>query len=237
MTKFDQVKQLLEQCSEEQRLEVFKLLRQEFPIHPLETKLKIPAEIILEAIDRSSDLTLRGVRGIITELAFNLYVIENLKGWISLPLSGNLPYDYLLQDNIGRVSVQVKMQRLRQHEPMMANEARRDLPKDMYVVETQRTRAGVDRQTGAGTRPYRFGEFDILAVSLQPSTDDWKSFMFAVATSLIPDRVDPKLLAKFQPVPAQPGGIWTNQFETCVKWFRSSATTPPPPTVPKESDS
>ena len=39
-----------------------------------------------------------------------------------------------------------------------------------YVAETKRTRGGVDLVTGQKTRPYRFGDFDILAVCLQPST-------------------------------------------------------------------
>ena len=32
--------------------------------------------------------------------------------------------------------------------------------------------------TGLATRPYRFGEFDILAVSMHPSTNDWNRFMY-----------------------------------------------------------
>jgi len=42
---------------------------------------------------------------------------------------------------------------------MWASQAYRFLPKDMYVVETQRTRGGSNRLTGGSTRPYRFGEF------------------------------------------------------------------------------
>lgn len=41
----------------------------------------------------------------------------------------------------------------------------------MYVVETPRTRGGKDLTSGEDTRPYRYGEFDILAVSMHPSTN------------------------------------------------------------------
>ncbi len=49
----DQIKQLLASCSPEQRYEIFQLLRQEFPIHPIEKTLNISAEIILDAISRA----------------------------------------------------------------------------------------------------------------------------------------------------------------------------------------
>jgi len=64
------IQSLLAQYSTEERHEVFKILRKEFPIHDLERKLNASAEVILEAIARSSDLTLRGVRGVIAEAAF-----------------------------------------------------------------------------------------------------------------------------------------------------------------------
>jgi hypothetical protein len=53
---------------------------------------------------------------------------------------------------------------------MWAREAYRFLPGDMYIVETQRTRRGSDKKTRDSTRPYRFGEFDLLAVAMYPST-------------------------------------------------------------------
>lgn len=122
MSEVDRVKHLLEQCSTAQRKAIFDLLRVEFPIHALETKWNIPAELILEAIDRSSDLIKRGVRGIIAEVAFRIHVVAKLKGWDSQELVGNLPYDFVLEDKLGRVRVQVKMQRLKEQAPMMANQ-------------------------------------------------------------------------------------------------------------------
>ena len=177
MTEVEQIKKLLEACTVDQRREIFKYLRGEFRIHPIESQLNAEAELILEAIARSSDLTQRGIRGVIAEAAFETYVVNKLQGWDKLPLEGNSPYDFLLKDARGQVRVQVKMQRLKDHRPMMANQAYKWLPSDKYVVETQRTRGGVDKTTGEGTRPYRFEEFDVLAVSTHPSTNDWASFI------------------------------------------------------------
>ncbi len=75
-----EIKRLLSLCSAQQRREVFDLLRAEFHIHPLELRLNATAELILEAIDRSSDLVQRGVRGVIAEAAFKLHVLQELKG-------------------------------------------------------------------------------------------------------------------------------------------------------------
>ncbi len=64
------IKKQLAKCTEEERRDVFESLRRDFYIHPLEKKLNVRAEVILEAIDRASDLTLRGIRGVIAEAAF-----------------------------------------------------------------------------------------------------------------------------------------------------------------------
>ncbi len=219
--RVNEIKRLLEVCTPAQRREIFHYLRREFPIHPLEDKLNTQAEIILEAIDMASDLTLRGIRGVIAEAAFRLNVVASLRTWRHETLQGDFPYDFLLRDESGDVRVQVKMQRLKDHRPMMANQGYRYLPNDMYVVETQRTRGGIDPQTQQQTRPYRFGEFDILAVSMHPSTNDWSSFMYTVADWLIPRPEDANLMLKFQPVAKTPNGSWTSDFNQCVSWLRS----------------
>ena len=79
MTKKDEIKRLLKACSEEERLEIFQYLRRTIPIHAIEAKLNTQAEVILEAIDRASDLTLRGIRGIIAEAVFLVEVIAKLE--------------------------------------------------------------------------------------------------------------------------------------------------------------
>ena len=83
---------------------------------------------------------------------------------------------------------------------MWASEARRYYPKEMYVVEVQKTRGGIDLQTNEDTRPYRFGEFDILAVNMHPSTKDWHNFLFALSNWLIPRSPNAALIEIFQPV-------------------------------------
>jgi hypothetical protein len=216
-----EIQRLLVACTESQRREIFDYLRREFPIHPLETRLNARAELILEAIDRASDLTLRGLRGVIAEAAFRLNVVGRLEKWIDEPLKGDCPYDFMLRDAEGSIRVQVKMQRLKDHRPMFANSGYRYLPPTMYAVETQRTRGGKNPRTGEDTRPYRFGEFDVLAVSMQPSTSDWSAFMYTPSDWLVPRPGNPGLLLKFQPVAASPNDVWTNQFEACVRWFRS----------------
>jgi hypothetical protein len=93
----------------------------------------------------------------------------------------------------------------------------------MYVVETQKTRAGTKKDTGASTRPYRYGEFDVLAVSLYPSTKRWDAFMYTVASWLVPDSKDETLIFKYQPVANLPNEDWTDDFEKAVTWLRSGA--------------
>jgi hypothetical protein len=224
MEEFERIREMLVQCDAAQRLEIFKSLRAEFPIHQqLENEFGAPAEIILEAISRSSDLTKRGVRGVIAEAAFDTNVISELKGWRSLQVAGDPPYDFLIEDGIGQVRIQVKMQRLKKQRPMRAQQGYKVLPAEMFVVETQRTRGGKDPLTKQDTRPYRFGEFDILAVSLHPSTGDWSRFRYTVANWLVPQPANPQRMWKFQPLPMQPEGNWTDDLLTCIAWFRSGS--------------
>ncbi len=196
-------------------------LREEYPIHPLETRLGAPAEVILEAIHRAGPLTLRGIRGVLAESAFELNVVKKLTGWTSLPTPNDPPYDFLLGNEQGLIKVQVKLQRMKADRPMRANEGYRWLSSDMYAVETQRTRGGKNLKTGEDTRPYRFGEFDVLAVATEPSTRKWDTFLYTVGRWLIPRPTSNQLLLKFQPVPSTPNNDWTDHFETCVDWFRS----------------
>lgn len=221
MSEFEQVKELIEKCTVEQRREIFQTLRKQFSIHPLEAELNTQAEIILEAIHKSSDLTLRGIRGVIAQAAFEVNVTVKLTGWRVIPVKGDPPYDSILRDTQGDIKIQVKMQRLKEHRPMMAKEAYKYLSPNMYVVETQRTRGGKNPKTGTDTRPYKFGEFDILAVSLHPSTNDWTTFLYTVQRWLISSDKDASAVLKFQPVPLQPNQDWSSDLLECIRWFRS----------------
>lgn len=226
MSDIEQIKQLLSLCHPADREEVFRQLRQEFPIHPLELELHAKAEIILEAIQRAGGLTLWMIRGVIAEAAFGVEVVERLKNWQNISLAGDPLYDFLLKDHKGKVRVQVKLQRSKNGRPWPANQARkafRSLPEDMYVVETQKTRGGKKKKTGTATRPYRFGEFDLLAVALYPSTNRWDTFMYTVADWLIPDLKEPAEIFKYQPVASTVNEDWTDTFQVAVQWLRSGA--------------
>lgn len=222
MSRLADIYKLLDACTPEERLEIFKHLRQNTHIHPFEKSLNTTAEIILEAISKAPDLTVRGVRGIIAEAAFVVDIVGPLltAGWQDVTPKGDVPFDSVLEDAVGKVRVQVKMQRRKDHRPMMANEGYRRFRSDLFVVETQRTRGGKDA-LGAATRPYRFGEFDILAVSLHPSSNNWNDFVYTVADWLIPDPKESGCMLKFQPVSAAPNADWTKNFLECVRWFRS----------------
>jgi len=141
---------------------------------------------------------------------------------VDITPDGDAAYDFKIQDSSGEVSVQVKMQRQKDHRPMTANEGYRCLSEKYSVVETQRTRGGIDKKTGKDTRPYQFGEFDILAVSMAPSTGDWDQFRYTVGNWLIPRKEDANLLLKFQPVSLKKNEFWTDDICQCIEWFRSN---------------
>lgn len=225
--EFEKINELLKQCSVEERREIYQVLRKEFPIHSLEGKLNTSAEVILEAIDRSSDLTLRGVRGVVAEAAFKEYVMtpKIKEGWQDILIVGNPSYDFIVEaPSKPKVRIQVKMQRMKDKRPMRAIEASKKLfsrSTDMWVVETQKTRGGKDGD-GNDTRPYRFGEFDILAVSLHPCTNDWAKFFYTVADWLIPDPRNSEMIFKYQPVAMNINEDWTDKLEVCIGWFGSN---------------
>lgn len=226
MTKIDleKIRRQLTSYSFKEREAVFKALRAEFPIHELETLWNTTAEVILEAIARSSDLTKRGVRGVIAEASFKQHIVNRFlaNGWEEKDITGDKPFDFHLKHKETEVRIQVKMQRQKAHRPMFASEASKALfgeKTDMWVVETQRTRGGKSK-SGDATRPYRFGEFDILAVSLHPSGRDWSRFIYTVASRLIPDPYNDKRIFKYQPVPRTANDVWTEDLPTCIEWVK-----------------
>jgi hypothetical protein len=107
----------------------------------------------------------------------------------------------------------------------------------LYVVEVQKTRTGrktvdaklpdsdlkikIEQKVTTDTRPYRFGQFDILAVSMHPSTNDWQSFRYTLGDWLLPRSEDPSKIAVLQPVSSLPNDVWTDRLETCIEWLAS----------------
>lgn len=106
---------------------------------------------------------------------------------------------------------------------MTAKQAYRSFPEDMWVVETQKTRGGKSKLV-ENTRPYRMEDFDVIAVSLYPSTNDWSKFMYAPAKLLLSIPGEPELMLKFQPVARERDEVWTDSFQECVERMRGTET-------------
>lgn len=235
--------ELLNRLTPEQKERVFKAIRSDIIIHPYEKEINAPAESILEAVSRSSDLTKRGIRGILAEATFVLEVLPTLEEWVdetdSLP-PGNHPFDAVLVKGTRRVRIQVKMQRQEKHKPKIAKAGYKGLPSDHYVVEVQRTRTGKRKKeseeeediellkaqaaeaeggTTENTRPYRFGEFDLLAVSMEASSKDWRQFMYLPADKLDPSPNDARCIRTFQYIPQTPSGFWCDNLQTCLDTY------------------
>jgi hypothetical protein len=210
-------------------------LQQRLP-HPLEREWAVDSDRILTAIDRSSDLTKRGIRGIIAEAVFVNEIAPSAaaSGWRPTELRGDHPYDALLKKGDRSARIQVKLQRLEGGTPKQYYPAYYP-QQTLFVVEVQKTRTGEktarNKVPGTGatitttesvkikTRPYHFGDFDILAVSMHPSTGSWKSFRYTVASWLLPREDDEKLIQVFQPVAGTPNEVWTDNLMTCLQWY------------------
>jgi hypothetical protein len=89
----------------------------------------------------------------------------------------------------------------------------------VHLVETQKTRTGRDGADNQ-TRPYRYGEFDVLAVSMQPSTGRWDRYMYILGRWLLPGRKAGEV-ATLQPVAMVPNEFWTDDFSVVAAWFRA----------------
>ena len=187
------------------------------------------AENILEAIHSAPDLTQRGVRGILAEASFRTTVVpQDLAHWRSIPFEGDLPYDLLLDDGRGPVKVQVKNQRRERKEPKVDMRRTRACGAPVYVVETQRTRNGQsigESGEASATRPYRFGEFDVLAVCMQPSTGRWTDFLYCPDHMLLPRPDSREMLKVMQPVYTNGLCGWTRDFDQAAAAARSRAVT------------
>ena len=84
MSEVEEIRALLAKCSVEQQREIFQHLRETIQIHPFEAAINAnKAEVILEALARAPDLTIRGIRGIVGEATFAVEVAsrtERLEG-------------------------------------------------------------------------------------------------------------------------------------------------------------
>jgi hypothetical protein len=231
------IKKLIDGCSQED-LRALRLYLCSLLPHALEREWGVDADTILSAISRSSDLTKRGVRGIIAEAVFvnEVAPIVAPGGWQLIASGGDRPYDALLKNGDREARIQVKLQRLELGVPKLYYPKHYESG-SLFVVEVQKTRTGEKTSkripAGAGepastiesitvkTRPYSFGDFDILAVNMHPSSGDWRNFRYTVASWLLPRRADKSLIEIFQPVAATPNKVWTDDLGLCLKWFES----------------
>lgn len=215
------IRELLAQCSPEEQALLFRELRACHVIHEFEHVVGAPAEMILEAIHRAPELTRRMLRGVIADAAFRQLVVHSLTdaGWRDVTPVGNFAYDYRLDDGAGPVTVQVKLQRSERGAPVVKRGERFGFGETVHIVETQKTRTGTDSKDNQ-TRPYRYGEFDILAVSMQPSTAKWDRYMYTLGRWLLPGRKAGEM-ATLQPVAMGRNEFWTDDFKTAVQWFRT----------------
>jgi hypothetical protein len=220
-TRTESIIRLIDECSEDERATVLKHLRGKTPLHPLEAEWNTVAESLLTAIARSSDLTQRGIRGILAEATFADLVVPNIEseGWNSVQIEGHHPYDFRLLHGRREIRVQVKLQRkergVPKHYAARSRSKLENAPDELYCVEVQRTRSGASE--GQSTRPYHFGDFDILAVNLHPSTGDWRRFVYTPESWLLPRKFNSKLIEIFQPVPAIPDHYWTDDLLICMQ--------------------
>lgn len=192
----------------------------------------ISSDAMLDALDRAGEFTIRMIRGVFAEASFAADVLPMIPHWKSVDIKGEAPFDFLLEPAAGalqeragsdeRVRLQVKMQRSEKGRPLRANQVWRTMvtwPRDHFVVELQRSRKGL--KAGKNTRPYRFGEFDILAVSLGPSTGCWSDFVYTAEPWLLYSPDDPSCILTYQPVSPVDSDCWTTDFDTAVAWWRS----------------
>lgn len=217
-----QVRQILAACTDRQREDIIRLLRTEYRTHRIEQEWNTSAEIVLEAIARSGPLTQRMFKGILAEAAFKVEILDRLDGWREVTPPGTHAYDFAVQAGEATVTIQTKLQRKQAGKPFMYRiPGRRGPASAFFVVETQKSRKGIDRTSGESTRPYRFDEFDILAVSMEPATGDWSQFRFTVGKWLIPRADEPNLIAIYQPVSLEPNEDWTDSLATAIRWLQS----------------
>ncbi len=218
---FDQFKNTLDTFSDEQLKEILNIVRSKVP-HPFEKRIGVEAEVILSALDRSADITIRGIRGIIAEAIFIKSIAPYIEGWKVVEEDANdQTWDAKLQKKptetiingktvCGQiVKIQIKLQRKEAGVPKIKD--------GKAIVEVQKTRTG--KKHGIDTRPYSFSDFDVLAVCMEPSTQNWRNFKYVPSKFLKQRKKNPELIEVMQPVPFEDDEHWKSSFLDCMEVF------------------
>ena len=207
----------LERISDAAREEVFRWLLARHPVHPLEAELGADAEVILEAISRSADISKRGVRGLLAEAFFKLHLLDPDPTLEDVTSGEHAGYDFLIRRAGRDWRCEVKLARLEKGKlKTPSKRALKSLPAGRYAVaEVWRTRSGKDKD-GEKTRPYRFDEFDLLAVSLHPATGEWREFAFIPAAGLQAWPNDATRIGRYQPVSLDGSAGWRSHLHECL---------------------
>lgn len=225
------VQEILQNLSEQDAQVLYEKLKVKFGTHPLEEVIGMKADELMEIIStviKQNDMTWRMLRGVIAEMTWGVTEVKRHPQWRNNTPRGDLPFDFLVSDGHGDVTVQVKLQRSEGGKPMLFKKTPKFSSTKFFCVETQKTRGGKKRgdkakATEEETRFYKYGEFDILAVSLMPSSEKWDDFIYTVADWLLPDPQDGKRIGKYQPVAIQPDDYyWTQDFNLAVSWLRQN---------------
>jgi len=170
--------------------------------HPVEKLLNASARDILDAI-KSGFRALVDVRGKLAEL----YLFRALRSIEEEGIITDLRWsdkdgepDFFLSYRGRVLSIQCKNIRAGQQYRTGENTG-------SFKVELQKTRGGIDPNTGEKTRLYRPDEFDLVAVCLFNQTGAWE-FLYAKAGDLARHRKQPDRLEVMHPVPPRPTGSW-----------------------------
>lgn len=177
-----------------------------------QNQLHVKPEILLDALNFANEFTFRNLRGLISEYYLRQRLIKN--GFVLLPTEQNDPFDFKIEKNNKIFTIQLKLQRQSAGQPIFTQDISKKLPAGFYVSEIQRCRNGFDRK-GFSTRPYKFTDFDILAVCLEPVTKDWHDFTFCLTSNLLADPKHPSNIFKYQAI--ELNQCWNREIEECIK--------------------
>lgn len=200
------------------------------------------AETILAAISNSHP-TRRGVQAGIAAAFFENIVLNDVvrDGWICQTAPARKTALSFIVGNNGRTArILIATLQLEGGRPKRAQSHGEQGP--VYLArlpeKTARRREnhrgsrielGSPQREGVSTRTYSFGDFDVLAVSIQPLTRGWSDFRYSLARTLTASREHATLIARTQEVPTTRSRFWTSHLSACLDWHLGRTAENPVP--------